>query len=138
MAAESEAAGFTVQSGPLTATVGEHTVLADHFPYRGEALPRVPPRGPRAVAPARPRTSAVAPVGRMVNVDVDAWGGYPVAETDLAELFPGGPAERVPLFWERWALMGRQDRSAESIDGRRLTCHTDPPGLTSAGCHLAS
>lgn len=37
----------------------------------------------------------------MVNVGVDGWGGYPVAEADLTGLIPGGPAERVPLIWER-------------------------------------
>lgn len=40
-------------------------------------------------------------MGRMINVGVDAWGGFPIAEERLLELIAGGPAELPPLPWRR-------------------------------------
>ena len=37
--------------------------------------------------------------GRMINVGVDAWGGQPVAEPELAELIAAGPLDRDVLPW---------------------------------------
>jgi len=37
--------------------------------------------------------------GRMINVGVDAWGGYPVAETHLATLISEGKHALRPLPW---------------------------------------
>jgi calcineurin-like phosphoesterase family protein len=37
--------------------------------------------------------------GHMINVGVDAWGGYPVAEETLAGLVVAGPADLAPLEW---------------------------------------
>jgi calcineurin-like phosphoesterase family protein len=37
--------------------------------------------------------------GRMINVGVDAWGGYPVSADEIAALISQGPADREPLQW---------------------------------------
>lgn len=37
--------------------------------------------------------------GRMINVGVDAWGGYPVSETEILALIAGGPGDLAPLPW---------------------------------------
>lgn len=37
--------------------------------------------------------------GRMINVGVDAWGGYPVSETQIAALIDAGPNDLDPLPW---------------------------------------
>ena len=40
--------------------------------------------------------------GRQMNVGVDAWGGRPVAESEIAELVLAGPADLGPLAWKGW------------------------------------
>ena len=37
--------------------------------------------------------------GRMINVGVDAWGGYPVTDTHLATLITAGENDLRPLPW---------------------------------------
>ena len=37
--------------------------------------------------------------GRMINVGVDAWGGYPVSETEIAALLNAGPNDLEALPW---------------------------------------
>jgi calcineurin-like phosphoesterase family protein len=37
--------------------------------------------------------------GRQINVGVDAWGGYPVAEQQILDLIAVGPRELSPLEW---------------------------------------
>lgn len=43
--------------------------------------------------------------GRQVNVGIDAWGGWPVGEEELALLMDAGPAEREILIWQSRAGM---------------------------------
>lgn len=38
--------------------------------------------------------------GRMINVGVDAWGGRPVAETEILDLIAAGPRNLDVLPWE--------------------------------------
>lgn len=37
--------------------------------------------------------------GRMINVGVDAWGGYPVSEAQIIDLIGSGPQDRDVLPW---------------------------------------
>lgn len=37
--------------------------------------------------------------GRMINVGVDAWGGYPVDETNLVGLIGEGTDRPPPPWW---------------------------------------
>jgi calcineurin-like phosphoesterase family protein len=37
--------------------------------------------------------------GRMINVGVDAWGGYPVSSAQILELIEAGPRDLEPLPW---------------------------------------
>ena len=39
--------------------------------------------------------------GRMINVGVDAWGGRPVGEDEILRLIGDGPADLMPVPWER-------------------------------------
>lgn len=39
--------------------------------------------------------------GKMINVGVDAWGGYPVTEGEIAALIEAGPRDLEPLSWDR-------------------------------------
>jgi len=104
--AEYLAAGFDeVIQGPTTVDLGGHTVLVDHFPYRGDSK-----EGPPRFAEWRPvdRGGWILhghvhdrwrQAGRQINVGVDAWGGYPVSDDTLAQLMAAGPIDLSPLPW---------------------------------------
>jgi calcineurin-like phosphoesterase family protein len=91
----------------ITLQVGEFEVLASHFPYSE------PPLGGREdkFASVRPTDHGMRLVhahrhgkyrreGRMVDVGVDAWGGYPVSFDRVAELFASSDEHVDPLPWE--------------------------------------
>ena len=101
---EYEAAGFSIRPAPVAVTVAGRSVLADHFPYHGDSGHK------ERYLEYRPRDCGQwllhghvhqqwRQSDRMINVGVDAWGGYPVAEADLVDLILGGPAERAPIPW---------------------------------------
>lgn len=91
---------------PDPVEVGGRRALLHHFPFRGS--------GDHT---AVERYSEFRPVdtgewllhghvhnvwrqrGRMINVGVDAWGGYPVSESDLEALLAVGPADLPCLEW---------------------------------------
>lgn len=100
-------AGFAeVLHGEVQAEVGGSSVLACHFPYRGDSHDR-------------DRYAAQRPVdrgawllhghvhkqwrqrSRMINVGVDAWGYRPVAEAELCDLIAAGPGDLGPVPYER-------------------------------------
>jgi calcineurin-like phosphoesterase family protein len=102
---EYQAAGFErIVSGPVQLQMGGTAVTVDHFPYRGDSRPveryvdqRPADRGGWLVhghIHDRWRQS-----GRQINVGIDAWGGRPVADRDLADLIRTGPDELAPLPW---------------------------------------
>ncbi len=103
---EYEAAGFEVVDAPVEASLAGRGVLLDHFPYEGGSREtgrylshRPADRGGWLLhghVHERWRQR-----GRQVNVGVDAWGGRPVAEGELAALIRSGPADLGPLPWER-------------------------------------
>lgn len=99
------AAGFDeIVDGPVSLEIAGRRVLVDHFPYLGDSH-------------GRDRYVQQRPVDRggwllhghvhdlwrqrdrMINVGVDAWGGRPVSEDELAALITAGPADLEPLSW---------------------------------------
>jgi len=85
-------AGFAeVHQGHIVMPVGDHTVLASHFPYRGDSHDHDRYVEHRPVdngewllhghVHERWRQRE-----RMINVGVDAWDCHPVSETDIASL----------------------------------------------------
>ena len=96
-------AGFeAVQQGPITLAIGEHRVLVDHFPYRGDSHDH--DRYVEQRPPDRGRWLLHGHVherwrqrGRMINVGVDAWDQRPVSEAALTALIDAGHAELAPL-----------------------------------------
>lgn len=100
--------GSALAGPPVSLVLGEHQVLASHFPYAGGgdshgedrfAQHRLPDGGHWLLCGHVHR--AWQQRGRMINVGVDAWGGAPVAESQLAELIRAGPQDRPVLPWGR-------------------------------------
>jgi calcineurin-like phosphoesterase family protein len=99
-------AGFdAIVNGPTEATIGTRTVVVDHFPYHGDSK-----EGPERFADRRPIDRGEwilhghvhdrwRQSGRQINVGVDAWGGHPIRDDDLAALMTAGPADLPPLPW---------------------------------------
>lgn len=105
-AQEYSAAGFTIMTGPVEVDMGGSPVMADHFPYVGDSQERDRYREFRP--PDRGLWLLHGHVhgkwrqlDRMINVGLDAWGGFPVAEEELLQLVTAGPAELAPLPWYR-------------------------------------
>ena len=100
-----EAAGFELHYDQMElALPGGLLVLACHFPYQGDSHDHDRYRERRPADEGawllhghvherwRQR-------GRMINVGVDAWGGYPVTETHLARLVEAGESDLRPQPW---------------------------------------
>lgn len=97
-------AGFDAVVAPQSLVLAEASVLVDHFPYVGDsghderyAAQRPADRGAWLLhghVHDRWRQR-----GRMINVGVDAWGGFPVSEERLVSLITAGPARLDPLAW---------------------------------------
>ncbi|HEY5017698.1 MAG TPA: metallophosphoesterase family protein [Streptosporangiaceae bacterium] len=107
------AAGFaevlpgSAQAGPAARLVlGGRRVLLSHFPYAGGGDSHGEDRFAQHRLPAGEDWLVCGHVhqswrqrGRMINVGVDAWGGTPVPEAQLAELIEAGPQDRDILPW---------------------------------------
>lgn len=100
-----QAAGFELRHGQIDLQLpGGVSVLACHFPYQGDSHDHDRYRDHRPVDEGawllhghvherwRQR-------GRMINVGVDAWGGYPMTDTHLAQLIDTGENDLRPLPW---------------------------------------
>lgn len=100
-----EAAGFELHHGQTSLTLpGDIAVLACHFPYRGDSgsYDRYHSHRPadegqwllhgHVHEKWRQR-------GRMINVGVDVWGGYPVTDAHLATFISAGEHAVRPLPW---------------------------------------
>jgi calcineurin-like phosphoesterase family protein len=95
-------AGFAeVRQGQIKIDIGGVTVLACHFPYRGDSHDN------DRYAEQRPADRGAWLLhghvherwkqrGRMINVGVDAWGYRPVSAAHLGELINAGPMELAP------------------------------------------
>ncbi|HRE00676.1 MAG TPA: metallophosphoesterase family protein [Ilumatobacteraceae bacterium] len=105
-AARYEAVGFELHHGHVELDMPNGvTVVACHFPYTGDShdVDRYDEHRPadegrwllHGHVHERWRQR-----GRMINVGVDAWGGYPVTDTHLATLIDAGEADLRPLVWE--------------------------------------
>lgn len=104
--AEYLAAGFeAVVQGTATATIGGRPVLVSHFPYQGDSQER------NRFEEYRPTDTGQVLLhghvhekwrkdGRQINVGVDAWGGRPVPDEELATLIDSGPEQLAPLPWD--------------------------------------
>ncbi len=96
-------AGFAeVQQGEINIAVGRRSVLASHFPYRGDSHDhdryiehRPVDRGEWLLhGHVHERWQQR---GRMINVGVDAWDYRPASEAEVDALIEAGPADRDPL-----------------------------------------
>jgi calcineurin-like phosphoesterase family protein len=102
---EYEAAGFELHHGQVTLELpGGLPVVACHFPYRGDSQDQ------DRYVEQRPLDEGEWLLhghvherwrqrGRMINVGVDAWGGYPVADSQLATTVSKGEQDLPPLPW---------------------------------------
>jgi len=100
---QDEAAGFELHHGQLELS-GDLAILACHFPYRGDSQDHDRYHDHRPVDDGawllhghvherwRQR-------GRMINVGIDAWAGYPITDTHLAKLTDDGEHDLRPLPW---------------------------------------
>lgn len=105
LANEYESAGFELHHGQVELDLPDGmSVLACHFPYRGDSQDRDRYQEHRPLDEGawllhghvherwRQR-------GRMINVGVDAWGGHPVADAHLARIIGEGENDLRPLAW---------------------------------------
>jgi calcineurin-like phosphoesterase family protein len=85
---------------------GNHQVTYSHFPYRGGGDSsdserftdyRLEDKGLWLLCGHV--HNAWRQRGRMINVGVDAWGGYPVHQDQITELIEAGPRDLDPLPW---------------------------------------
>jgi calcineurin-like phosphoesterase family protein len=96
-------AGFAeIHQGAIDMTVGDHRVLASHFPYRGDSQDEDRFLGERPADDGRWLVHGHVHEqwrqnGNMINVGVDAWDCRPVDEATLARLIDRGPTDRAPL-----------------------------------------
>ena len=83
------------------------TVLATHFPYSGDSR-----EGPDRYEDQRPEDKGDRLIhghthglwrrnGRMVDVGVDAWAGYPVSFQKVRDIFLWGDEHAKPVEWVR-------------------------------------
>jgi calcineurin-like phosphoesterase family protein len=97
-------AGFAeVHHGEIKIDIAQRSVLASHFPYRGDSHDhdrfvehRPVDRGEWLLhghVHERWRQR-----GQMINVGVDAWGYRPVSEAEVNALIEAGPADQDPLL----------------------------------------
>jgi calcineurin-like phosphoesterase family protein len=98
-------AGFDhVVPGPIQVDVGGRSVMAHHFPYRGDSHDhdrfvehRPVDRGGWLLhghVHEKWRQQ-----GRQVNVGIDAWAGRPVSDDELVAMTAAGPGESGPRPW---------------------------------------
>jgi len=98
--------GSALAGPPARLVLGGHRVLVSHFPYAGGGDSHGEDRFAQHRLPAGEDWLVCGHVhqswrqrGRMINVGVDAWGGTPVPEAQLAELIEAGPQDRDILPW---------------------------------------
>jgi calcineurin-like phosphoesterase family protein len=108
------AAGFTIVDDYEPFTLAGQRVEVSHFPFvTGEPDDAFDDK----FAAFRPKSNGQWLIhghvhnrwhqhGRMINVGVDSWGGYPVAESALAAVISSGPAITPPLGWDEAAALG--------------------------------
>lgn len=100
-----EAAGFELHHGQMTHVLpGGTEVLSCHFPYEGDSGDEDRYRDERPTDHGQWLLHGHVHEkwrqrGRMINVGVDAWGGYPVSEDDLAKVVADGEQELRRLPW---------------------------------------
>jgi calcineurin-like phosphoesterase family protein len=100
------AAGFADVAPPnMRKMIGGRWVWLSHFPYEGDSHDgdrftdwRPVDDGAMFVVHGHVH-AAWRQRGRQINVGLDAWGGYPVAEEMIADLISAGPADLMPLPW---------------------------------------
>lgn len=99
-----EDAGFTGITRKSIAKIAGEWVMLCHFPYRGDSRERDRHLEYRLEDDGGWLLHGHVhgkwrQKGRMINVGVDAWGGYPVSEDQIAELIEAGPRDLEPLPW---------------------------------------
>jgi calcineurin-like phosphoesterase family protein len=87
--------------------IGERNVMVTHFPYAGDSRDQYDDR----YIDCRPEDMGHYLVhghthglwrrnGRMIDVGVDAWGGYPVSFDEVDDLFSSDRVDAVPIPWK--------------------------------------
>jgi len=97
-------AGFATIDSEATLDLAGHGVLLSHFPYEGDSQEHDRFPGHRPVDDGGWLLHGHVHTewrqhGHQVNVGVDAWGGRPVAATEVAALIDAGPRDLPPLPW---------------------------------------
>ena len=95
--------GIIVADDPQYTQIGEQRVEISHFPFRrgreGDKFYAWRPEDTGQWLLCGHVHEKWRQRGRQINVGVDAWGGYPVAEAALAELIEQGPMDRDVIRW---------------------------------------
>ena len=97
--------GIQGVSDELATTLNGQVVQMCHFPYAGDSqdedryLEARPEDVGRWLLHGHVHTEW-RQRGRMINVGVDAWGGYPVGINTLERLMRNGEQDRQPLDWK--------------------------------------
>jgi calcineurin-like phosphoesterase family protein len=98
--------GSVLAGPPASLTLAGQHVLISHFPYAGGGDSHGDDRFEQHRLPDDGSWLLCGHVhqswrqrGRMINVGVDAWGGVPVPQAQLAELIEAGPQDRDILPW---------------------------------------
>lgn len=100
-------AGFTnIYAGPVEMAIAGTPMWVSHFPYKGGGDSQAGERFSRYRLADSGHWLICGHVhntwrqkGRMINVGVDAWGGYPVSEDQIAKLIAAGPQDLPVLPW---------------------------------------
>jgi calcineurin-like phosphoesterase family protein len=100
--------GMPGEAAAVQQSVAGHPVFMCHFPYKdgGDSRSGEPERW----AEWRPENHGFWLLcghvhqqwrqrGRMINIGIDAWGGYPVSEEEVGALIGAGPNDLEALPW---------------------------------------
>jgi len=101
-----EQAGITLLPETHQITLGSSTVLLCHFPYHGdtkdfERFPEFRPQDTGLWLLHGHVHTKFRQRSRQINVGIDAWGGFPVAEDTLLDIIEIGPADRAVIPWTK-------------------------------------
>lgn len=90
---------------PFTTGIGTHRADMNHFPYSGDSGDNDRYAAHRPADTGRWLLHGHVHErwrqrGRMINVGVDAWGGYPVSLAEVQDMVRAGEAHSTPLPWD--------------------------------------
>lgn len=95
-----------VFQGSLELNIGGHDVLACHFPYRGDSgeleryLQWRPPDEGKVLIHGHCHGKYLQS-GKMIDVGIDATGGFPLSQAELCSMIEKAPQDLPALSWRK-------------------------------------